>query len=208
VVIPNGIDVARWESAEPARLDEFGIPEGRAAILFVGRLDRQKGLDALLPALRDVFRALPAHELLIVGEGPERGRLEALARRVGIAERVHFAGWQTNIPEFMAASQLVLLPSRWEGMPNTILEAMASGKAVVATRAEGVVELLGARADEQTAPANDPAALADRLQEIARNQCLINELGQFNQARARGEFSVATMISRYAALYETLVNRV
>ena len=93
---------------------------------------------------------LPNCDLLVVGEGPLRRPLEATCQAKGIAGRVHFAGWRTDVPEILAATDLLVLPSAWEGMPNVVLEAMASRRPVVASDVEGVRELLGAAAPQQT----------------------------------------------------------
>ena len=82
---------------------------------------------------------------------------------MGIADRVHFAGWRADVPEILAASDLLVLPSAWEGMPNVVLEAMASGLPVVATSVEGVEELLGPAAESQTVRYGDSAALATKI---------------------------------------------
>jgi glycosyltransferase involved in cell wall biosynthesis len=205
VVIPNGVDLSRFENVAPVDLTELGVPPSRRTILYVGRLDRQKGLDWLLAeVLPRVFRELPQHDLLLVGDGPERQELESLGKKVGWSDRVHFRGWQSAVPRILAASDLLVLPSRWEGMPNVVLEAMAAGKPVVATRAEGVVELLGEGAASQSCPAGNAAGFGERIIRLAQDRTLATELGAQNQRRAAAEFSLPAMISRYASLYESL----
>jgi glycosyltransferase involved in cell wall biosynthesis len=130
VVIPNGIDASRWRDAQPAELAQFGVPFGRRVFLFVGRLDEQKGLLPFFAQLPRLLAELPRHDFLLVGEGPQRESLLAEVRRAGIADRIHFAGWQADVPAIMAAVDLLVLPSRWEGMPNVVLEAMAAGKSL------------------------------------------------------------------------------
>jgi glycosyltransferase involved in cell wall biosynthesis len=204
VVIPNGVDLERWRSASPAELHRFGVSAGRRAILFVGRLDTQKGLDRFLSELPAVFDELADHDLVIAGDGPLGDSLRAKARRLRIENRVHFVGWQDDVPSLMAASDLLLLPSRWEGMPNVVLEAMAAGKPVVATQAEGTVELLGLGALEQTVPAGDWAGLRQRVVAIVRNSKLSKELSRKNQERA-GQFSLQQVALRYQRLYASLL---
>jgi glycosyltransferase involved in cell wall biosynthesis len=205
VVIPNGVDLERW-NAVPRSLMEFGIREGRRALLFVGRLDKQKGLDRFFRELPAIFRQLPEHDLLLVGDGPLRSSLARQARRLKMQRRIHFAGWQADIPPLMTAADLLLLPSRWEGMPNVVLEAMAAGKPVVATQAEGTVELLGLAALEQTVAVDDWAGFCARVVEIAMKQPLAQDLGRRNRARA-AQFSLQAVADRYQRLYETLLNQ-
>ena len=203
VVIPNGIDIARWREAHPANLAELHVTSGRRVLLFVGRLDKQKGLDRLIHELPSVFRELPDHDLVLVGEGPQQATLMRTAKRLGVLERVHFVGWRDDVAAIVAASQLLLMPSRWEGMPNAVLEAMAAGKPVVAMQAEGIVELLGLAALDQTAQRGDWRELRSKLIGIAKDLQLSAELGRKNQARA-AQFSLDSMVDRYQRLYESL----
>lgn len=204
VVIPNGIDLARWRDARPAELGRLGVPPNRRWLLYVGRLDRQKGLDRFFRELPMVFHELHQHDLLIVGEGKEKAALSRLADRLSIGDRVHFAGWRDDVPSIVAASEILVLPSRWEGMPNVVLEAMAAGKPVVATQAEGTVELLGLAALEQTAPVDDWQGLRSRLLNIANDKSLAAELGRKNQNRAE-QFSLESVVERYQRVYESLL---
>ncbi len=206
VVIPNGVDLTRFENVQPADLTVLGLSAGRRSILYIGRLDRQKGLDWLLTEVMPrVFRELPQHDLLLVGDGLQREALEELVGKHGLRGRVHFLGWRGDVPEILSASDMLVLPSRWEGMPNVLLEAMSAGKPVVATQAEGVMELLGDGAAQQSCPAGDAAGFAQRILRLAQDRTLAAELGAQNQRRAAAEFSLAAMISRYEALYESLV---
>ena len=150
MVIPNGIDLGRYPASVAADLGPFGISPGHRPIVYVGRIEPQKGLDWLLANARSWLDRIPESELLLVGDGPQRADLERISQQAGITARVHFAGWRPEIPEILAASRLLILPSRWEGMPNVVLQAMASGLPVLATDVEGVRELLGEGADTQT----------------------------------------------------------
>jgi glycosyltransferase involved in cell wall biosynthesis len=133
-VIPNGVD-----------LNTFQAPQrdwNKAQLLFVGRIVYQKGLDLLLEALSELRHL--EWELNIVGDGPRRKLLEAQAARLGIGERVNFLGWQPReaLPGLFHGATLFAYPSRHEGMPNAVLEAMASGLPVVATQIPGNEELV------------------------------------------------------------------
>ncbi len=150
VVIPNGVDLQRYPAERPADLRSFGISAGRRVVTCVGRLERQKGVAWLIDSAGVWLGRLPDCDLLLVGEGPQRGLVERMCRRRGLSERIHFAGWRADVPEILAASDLLVLPSAWEGMPNAVLEAMASHLPVVATDVEGVRELLGPAAEDQT----------------------------------------------------------
>jgi len=208
VVIPNGIDVARWRDAKPADLTQFGVPPGRRVFVYVGRLDKQKGLDHFFFNLPLIFDDLPRHDLLLVGEGDQESLLREMAQTItimqGTRSRIHFAGWQSNTPEIVAASELLVLPSRWEGMPNVVLEAMAAGKPVVASRAEGVNELLGDAAAEQTGRFGKLGEYPAAMEAILTAPSLAADLGRRNQERAIQKFSVENMVAKYEQLYFTL----
>lgn len=203
-VIPNGVDFDRFAGAAPIELAELGIRAGRKAIVFIGRLDKQKGLSDLLSICPRLVEALPDHDLVIVGEGPERAALVRQAARLGIASRVHLTGWRADVPAILAAADLLVLPSRWEGMPNVVLEAMAAGKPVVATRTAGIEEALGAQAELQSVAMGQRDQLAEKIVHLVQNPQVASQLGRANQARAKSEFSIDSMVDRYERLYASL----
>lgn len=204
--IPNGIEIEAYRSTRPLPLDELRVGANRGVILFVGRLDEQKGVDWLLAASPRLLERLPGHDLVLVGDGPERARLERQAEAAGIAERVHFVGRRDDVPRILRAAKVLVLPSRWEGMPNVILEAMATGIPVVATRVEGVVELLGADlARDQTVDHGDSDALVDCVTRICSEETIARQLGRRNEQRAAQSFSLRRMIEAYESLYVALL---
>ncbi len=134
-------------------------------LLYVGRLTHQKGLDELLAASPRLLAALPQHHLVLVGQGDQRAALERQAQALDCRHRIHFLGWRSNPQDYLAAAQVVLLNSRWEGQPNVILEAMCLGKPVVTTLTAGIEEIFhdprpatsphapsNAQRDDSTAP--------------------------------------------------------
>jgi len=218
VVISNGVDVPRFASATPLSPESLGLKPGRRAIICVGRLEAQKRLDWLLRLMPEVFARLPEHDLLLVGDGPLRGELETTVRdNSRLNRRVHFLGYRDDVPQLLAASDLLVLPSAWEGMPNVVLEAMAAGKPVVATDVEGVSETLGEGVGEQCLSGCKPGLtplgddgqasqlFAARAVAIAGDSALASRLGQQNQARARDLFSFEAMVDAYCSLYLGLV---
>jgi glycosyltransferase involved in cell wall biosynthesis len=204
-VIPNGVDEQRFFRAVPCSLAELGVEPGRRAIVHVGRLDSQKGLDWLLAILPGIFAKLPEHDLVLAGEGPARVSLQDQTARLGLAKRVHFLGIRTDVPEILAASDLLVLPSRWEGMPNAVLEAMAAGKPVVATDVEGVRELLGSDANVQIASSHSAEDFTDKVFALLSDVALARRVGEINQRRAAEHFSLETMTAAYQGLYRALI---
>ena len=204
VVIPNGIDLDKYPARQPADLRAFGIAAGRRAITFVGRLEPQKGVEWLMATAPQWLAKLPDCDLLFVGSGPLRPSLQSASQAAGIADRVHFAGWRADVPEILAASGLLVLPSLWEGMPNVVLEAMASRRPVVASDVEGVRELLGPNAARQTVAQGDSQTLAEKIVGLMLDPALSNAMGMENRRRAEQCFGIASMVSAYEDLWESL----
>lgn len=206
VVIPNGIDPGRLRDVRPLELSTLGLATGRRAILFVGRLDPQKGLTDLLTAAPRFLDRLPKHDLVLVGDGPLSHALRLQASALGIGDRVHFGGWRDDVPSVMAASDLFVLPSHWEGMPNALLEAMGSALPVVATSVEGVSQLLGRDRGPQYVPPGDVEQFSEAVVQILEDPHLAARLGEQNRQRAIDQFSLDAMVARYETLYEALLS--
>jgi glycosyltransferase involved in cell wall biosynthesis len=198
-VIANGVDIARFAGATPIDARVLGVPAGRRFFTLIGRLEVQKRPAWLLRMLGDVFSRLPEHDLVLVGDGPERAALVQLARDLKLESRVHFCGRRGDVPAILAAADALVLPSAWEGMPNVVLEAMAAARPVVACDVTGVRELLG-DADEQIARADDAAGFARRIVEICGNSSESRRWGDENRRRA-ASFSLERMVAAYAELW-------
>jgi glycosyltransferase involved in cell wall biosynthesis len=204
LVIPNGVDLARFQGAKIADLTKFGVSAGRAIFACVGRLEQQKGIDWLLDLMPQVFARHATHDLLVVGDGPQRAALERRTAALGIAHRVHFAGFQQNIPGILAACDCLVLPSRWEGMPNILLEAMAAGRPVLATAAEGVDEILGPEDEVQRVAGDNAQVFLDKLLTMLGQPALRARLGAANTELAEAKFSIGRTVAAYERLYESL----
>ncbi len=140
-VIPNGVEPPRL-SSQPVNLrEEFQFPPGAPVILAVGRLHPQKGFLELLEAFSKLRPEVPDARMLIVGEGPQRAELEARIRDLQLSGFARLAGYRTDVADLMLQSQVLVMSSRWEGMPNVLLEAVQLGLPVVATPVEGVAEV-------------------------------------------------------------------
>jgi starch synthase (maltosyl-transferring) len=199
VMIPNSVDVDRFASAPPADLKSLGWPAGAKVVLFVGRLHPQKNLESIQASL-DAF-APPGENvrLLIIGDGPQRNLLQQWANTVS-GDRVRLLPWQSNISPFVAASDVLILPSHYEGMPNVVMEAMAAAKPVVCSRIEGSVELLGDDAHQGFRP-GDRHGMIERLNQFLHDPELAISIGRQNQNRMREQFSVQRMVYAYRDLY-------
>lgn len=204
VVIPNGVDLLRYADAPPADLSPAGIAPDRRVVACVGRLDPQKGLDWLLDCASIFLGRASDCDLILVGGGPDRPALERQAKRLRIAQRVHLLGFRRDVANILARSELLVLPSRWEGMPNVVLEAMAAGRPVVGTDVEGVAELLGSNASGQIVPYGATEVLADRVVALLADRELAGRVGRANRLRAEAEFGIDRMVRAYETLWADL----
>jgi glycosyltransferase involved in cell wall biosynthesis len=196
-MIPNGVDTARFTPAEHRE------HRGPVQLVFVGRVVHQKGLDVLLSALS----RLPAeadYELTIVGDGPLRDTLTKQAASLGVLARLRFAGWagREEMPDLLRRADLFVFPSRDEGMPNAVLEAMAAGLPVVATRISGNEEVVADGETGLLVPPDDPDALAGALAGFLADAALRRRMGAAGRERVCREYSWRSVAERYAALCE------
>jgi glycosyltransferase involved in cell wall biosynthesis len=206
-VIPNGVDRDRFAQAKPADLSEFGIPAGVRTILSVGRLHPQKGYDLLIDAAAPLLATQSDLHVLIVGEGPSRENLQSQIVERGCREQVHLAGWRADIPEIMKACAIFALPSRWEGMPNVVLEAMAAGLPVVAADVEGVREVMRDRVTGIIVQGGSAADFRTGLQIMLDDSMLRTAIGMESQAHVSKEFTTRLTLSKYQALYQEVLDR-
>ncbi|HEX8203809.1 MAG TPA: glycosyltransferase [Isosphaeraceae bacterium] len=204
--IPSGIGPEGPPAVDPGAVrGELGLPADAPLVLFVGRLAAQKGVADLLAALDLLQHVRPDLRTLIVGAGPLRGRLEETARAFGLlGGAVRFLGHRADVPRLLAAADLLVLPSLYEGLPNAVLEAMRAGKPVVATAAPGTTEVVVAGRTGLLVPVHAPPALAQAIRTVLDDPALARRLGEAGRARVEAEFGAETMVARFAALYEEL----
>jgi glycosyltransferase involved in cell wall biosynthesis len=211
-VIANGIVISNHGPLIHGELSpsdfahkQLGIPPGVPLLLFVGRLDRQKGIDILMERADQLLDELPDYQLVIIGDGPLKIESQQRAACCKNESRIHFTGRRDNVIEWMLSSRLLLLPTRYEGMPNVVLEAMSCGLPVAATRAEGIIELLGDVSDEQTTDIEDWDAWQNNVVRLAASAKLHRQLAQDNFNRCRKEFNLFDKLEQYEAIYEEIV---
>jgi starch synthase (maltosyl-transferring) len=201
-VIANGIDPAPIDAAEPVPRESIGLAPDEFCALFVGRLDAQKGLDFLLDAAGRVVAERPDWRLVLVGDGPERPRLEhRLASDARLAGRVRWLGRRDDVPSLLKTADALVLPSLFEGMPNVVLEAMAARRAVVATAVEGTEDLVIPGRTGWLVPPRDPEALARALLEAAADPVRCRRFGEAGYERIAAEFTIERMSRAYQTLW-------
>jgi len=192
-VIPNGIEVSGC-GAGP-------LPEWPPVVTFVGRLHEQKGVDVLIRAAARVLKEVPEAVFRIVGDGPKRAELEALTGQEDVAGSVRFEGYVGDVPGVLAASSLLVLPSRWEGMPNAVLEAMACGRPVVCSGVDGCGEVVADGETGLLVPPGDDAALAEAIVTVVKDRERASQMGRAGRERVEKHFTVPAMVDAYEELY-------
>jgi glycosyltransferase involved in cell wall biosynthesis len=151
--------------------------------------------------LLDAISGVPDVTLVLVGDGPEDAALRRQAQRLDIVERVVFLGFRTDIPELLSSCDLFVLPSMLEGLPLSILEAMAAGRAVVATTVGGIPEAVENGITGVLVPPRDPSALAKAIRNLLADPLLASRMGAAGKARVNQHFSVTAMTQRVAQTY-------
>ena len=207
--IVNGIDAARFHPATPSKesLERLGVSTDQVVIGTVGRLEPVKRYDVLIRAHGLLVRkhvAGIAPALVIAGDGPERGRLERVARQEGTAEHVRFTGWVHDPEELYRTFAVFALSSETEGTSISLLEAMSTGICPVVTNVGGNPMVLGDSLRHRLVPGSDPSALACAIEEAIRNPVDRANDGREARTRVLNEFSLEIMIRQYEDLYRRL----
>jgi glycosyltransferase involved in cell wall biosynthesis len=208
VLITNGIDYSACElraQGKPEVLDsEQDIP--RPLVGCVARLHRQKGIPHLLEAVDPIRRAFPDAGVWIVGGGPLKTQLERLSQRLEVAEHVSFLGERQDVLQLVSRFDVFVLPSLWEGLPYSLLEAAALGKPVVATDIDGVRELIEHERTGLLVPSREPVLLADATVRLLSDRDYASRLGQNLKAEVSANYTLDRMVSQVQDLYLRLLS--
>lgn len=207
----NSIRVEPTSNLDEAKLlrERLGVSNEQRLVLTVGRLSREKAQIDLLVAFNELLKHKPAVDakLLIVGDGPERGRLAATVHAFGLSERVIFTGEVTNVQPYYAAADVFVLPSHSEGSPYVLLEAMAAGVPVVATAVGGVPEMVKHEESALLVPSVDPRAMASAIARILSEPGLAKRLTGSASSLVSTAYAPETQIRSLVKLYLSLVRK-
>lgn len=209
-VVYNGIHLEPFENPvgdSRAVRRELGCTADDVLILQVARLDGLKDHPTALRAMAEVIPHVPSAKLLLVGEGPEREQIEALIRELQLGDHVRLLGSRRDVPRLLKSADLFLLTSISEGIPLTIIEAMAAGLPVVSTDVGGVREILGDPPIGKLAPAKASRQLAEALIELANDPAERQSLGNQGRQRAFEVFSEQSMHRQYAEIFTDVLKR-
>jgi glycosyltransferase involved in cell wall biosynthesis len=205
-VIPNGIDVHASHAA-PSCAPLAAEARKEQVIGIVARLDLQKGFECLLNAVAALRRSFPGLRLVIVGEGPDRAKIEQMVSRQNLAGVVTMAGRQSDMPAVYAGIDIFVLPSLNEGLPMTLLEAMAASKPIVATRVGAVPTVITDRETGLLIEPNDAAGLTNALAQLLTDPELCRRLALKARAQVEQHYTAAAMSRKYLAMYQDVLTR-
>ncbi len=208
-VLPNGVDTEIFhpphnkEESTNTR-NNLNVPTDAFPVICVANLLPIKGIDALLQAWSQVASAHPAARLLLVGEGPLRQSFEQLTNELGIASTIQFLGQRKDVPALLRAAELFVLPSRYEGHSNAVLEAAASALPIIATDVGGTREIIRNEHNGWLVQPDDPNALATQILTAINNAPIRKQLGKNARNDTLARFSPDHWAEQYNAMYQQL----
>lgn len=201
-LVRGGVDPAALAGAAPADRAELGVLPGAPLVLWVGRLDPIKGVDVLLRAWARMKRR--DARLLLAGDGPIRLALEALAGKLDLSSSVRFLGSRRDVPALLKAADVFVFPSRTEGLPNALLEAMAAGRAIVTTDAPGCRDLVDPERTGLVVQREDVSALAGAMERLVADAALRSRLGDAACWEVERHWHIRDTLAAYASLYDEI----
>jgi|SoiMethySBSTD1v2_1073268.scaffolds.fasta_scaffold36957_4 glycosyltransferase involved in cell wall biosynthesis len=207
VVIRNGIRPAhhnRSQDSAEAR-ERWGVPRRARLVVVLSRLNPMKGIEYFLDAAGILAARYPDTHFVVAGDGEIRASLQERARNLGIADRVTFTGFRTDIPDLLAEASVSVLPSLSEGLSNTVLESMGAGIPVVATRVGGNPEVVEDGVSGFLVPPRDAGALAQAAGRLLADEPLARRIGQAGMERVARRFSVENSVRQTERIYRQLL---
>jgi glycosyltransferase involved in cell wall biosynthesis len=199
--VANGVDTERFERAAPLHRSTFGLTDGDIVVGCLARLEPEKGHSTLLDAFARVRASCRSVSLLLIGDGGERSLLMRQAEELGLNGSVRFLGARADVPELLSSCDIVALPSRREGLPMAILEAMAAGKPVVATAVGSVPSVVQDGHTGLLVRPNDVEALATALERLINDREQCRRLGNAARELIRAQYSFSETLAHYETLY-------
>jgi glycosyltransferase involved in cell wall biosynthesis len=203
-VVGNGIDPKAFASSlsAPEAKRRLGIDSGCPVVSIFAVLRPEKNHRLFLETAANVVNALPLTRFLVAGDGEGRPGLETCARALGIADRVLFLGNRTDVPDLLAATDVSMLTSHYEGLPNALLEAMAVAKPIVCTAFDGVEELVSDGRDGLIAPLGDGEGLASRVIALLQDESMRRRLGENGLRTVTERFSLTALGRNLMMVYD------
>jgi glycosyltransferase involved in cell wall biosynthesis len=202
--IHNGIDTTHFAPRSPDLVvrASLNLVDDDRVVASVGRFVTYKGYKDLLHAWRQVLSVMPRIKLVLAGDGALRSELENLAETLGIAQHIRFIGWVEDVRPILALSELFILPSHGEHFGRVVIEAMAMGKAVVATKAGGIPEIVIPRETGLLVPPADPARLSEAILDLLSHPSQAIKYGEAGRRRVEAHFSLGQHVQAVEQIYQ------
>jgi glycosyltransferase involved in cell wall biosynthesis len=200
-LVRGGVNLERIDQAEPVSPTALGLRQTDRLVLWVGRLDPVKGLDVLI----DAFSVVPDYLnacLFLAGAGPMRNRLGRQIATLMLTDRVHLLGSRDDVPSLLKTADLFVFPSRTEGLPNALLEAMAAGRPIITTDVPGCRDLIRHEANGLLTPFGDTKALANAITRMLFDRDLAGRLGGEARQTAERDWPIEKTYDAYEACYQ------
>lgn len=210
VVIPNGINQQKFNPARTFKniRAELGIPKDAVLVLFLARFTEQKQPVTMIRAFEKAAAANNQLRLLMVGDGELKSEADALVARSGVKEKIFMQSFRQDVPDILAAADMYVLPSLWEGLPLGLLEAMAMGKSVIASKADGTKEVLQHNTNGIMVNVESlETEVTNAIIQLAADADLRNRLGEQARATVTSGFSAAGMTRQVETIYRQLAQQ-
>ena len=210
-VLNNGVDTERYGSSAAIHRErdtvrrELGLPADACLIAQVGTLKEVKGHRFMIEAMPQLFPAAPNLHLLVIGDGELRSTLETQIAQLNLGGHVHLLGSRHDVPRLLGASDLFVLPSLWEGLSMALLEAMASGLPIVASRVSGTIQAIVPGETGLLVPPGEVAPLVEALNELLSDPARARAMGTAAQAHVQATFSAQKQAREHLALYRRVL---
>ena len=202
-LVRGGMEPSRLRDVPAIDRSEFGVDDSIPVVLWVGRLDPVKGLETLIEAFRPVAGETGAH-LLLAGTGPQRGELTKLITRVGLKNRVQLLGARRDVPALLETADVFVFPSRTEGLPNALLEAMAAGCPIITTDVPGCRDLIQNEKTGLVVTYKDAPALTEAIFRLLRDRAWAARLGARAADDVQRNWHIHQTHEAYASLYHEI----
>lgn len=207
-VIYNGIDPEFYAHGNGVKIrHHYGLTDDTPLIGFVGQLNERKGIQYLLEAFMQVRQEIPGAKLMLVGSGNLRSTIEAFRQNNNCCEQIILAGFQTNIPDFMNAFDLLVLPSLWEGFGYVLVEAMAAGRPVITTNTSSMPEIVRDGVDGLLVPPGEAQSLSQAIIRLLQNPQLAKQMGENGKKHVEEQFTKKRMIDETEACFASVIGR-
>ena len=209
-VIPNGIDIdsARCVDRRAAVRRELGFTDKDVLLIQVGRFQKPKNQDVSVAAMRHVLHRHESVHLLLVGEGPDVAQTKELAQQLSLAANVHFLGLRSDVTELLGGADIFLLPSSWEGLPISFLEACANSLPLIGTDVPGIRDVVGRRPQcAKLVPPRNPEALAHAICDALDDEKWLQSAGNNAHQLVENDFSLGSMVDQYVAVHTDLCRK-